>query len=207
MTNSQAGSHVSWVVRCSPRASGFSQSNHQNPSLSLHHTTPQSKSVQNPTTTQTLCIKGFHFTISIPTTILSIIRIDTINTDFVPCRAGADPVFYTNRYTQLVSHSHIFRLDLCTQLCVHSYTILLIHLHVIYSKPYGQPFKQDPVPPVRTHPSTYFQTMLAFFISRLEMLHTITAANLSVQLYKTNLPVLHHVTLLDQSKPHNHSSV
>ena len=66
---------------------------------------------------------------------------------------------------------------------------------------------KDPTPPVPNHPSTYLQTILAFFISRLESFLTKTAANLSVQSDKTNPPVLHHVTLLNQSKPHNHSNV
>ena len=134
----------------------------------------------------------------IPATILSFMRINCINTELVPCRAETNPIFYTDRYTQLVSHSNIFRLDLYTQFCLHSYTTPLIHLHVIYSKPYGQPFKQDPVPPVPTHLPTYFQTILAFFICRLETFLTTTAVNPSVQSDKTNPPVLHHVTLLDR---------
>ena len=55
-----------------------------------------------------------------------------------------------------------------------------------------------------THPPVSKQFLL-FFICRLETFLTATAANLSVQSNKTNPPVLHHVTLLDQSKPRNRS--
>ena len=124
-------------------------------------------------------------------------RINFINADLVP----------DSLHRSIYAQNRIFQLDLYTQLCLHSSSTPLIRLYVIYSKLYGQPSKQDPAPAIPTHPSTCFQTILAFFICRLEAFLTTTAANLSVQWDKTNPPVLHHVTLLDQSKSQNHLSV
>ena len=123
------------------------------------------KTISNPTTKHTPHIENVHFTIWIPTTNLSIMRMDFINTELDPCGASSTQIDKRSSYPIVTLD---FRLDLYTQLCLYSYTTPLVHLHVICSKLYRQPFKQDPTSPVPTHPSTYFQTILAFFISRLE---------------------------------------
>ena len=61
MTNSQAASHVSWLVRCSPHALGFSQSNQilsthpMSPTLEKNQETPTLPLHDSPTSLSLYC--------------------------------------------------------------------------------------------------------------------------------------------------------
>ena len=140
-----------------------------------------------------------------PTTILSVMRIDFINTDLVTCRAVTNPILYTDCYTPRIASSDwmciIYNFvyihpQLPKFTCISS---ILSRLDNLLNRIQLQQF-----PPTRPPVSKQFWL---FFICRPETFVATTVASLSVQSDNTNPPVLHHVTLLDQSKLHNHSSI
>ena len=71
---------------------------------------------RNPTTTHTPRLENFHITIWILSTILSILRIDFINTVLVPYGAGTNPILYTYRYTPRIASSN--------WICIHNFVYI-----------------------------------------------------------------------------------